>query len=180
MPSAELYGPATGTWTDTGPMHHRRAVHTATLLSSGLVLIAGGNRTEHKPLGTPLASAELYDPAIGAWKRPGSWRWGVRGTRPRPSVRHGPRHRRIDLPGRGSPASTERYDPATGQWTAGPPMEHARYNHTATLLSDGSVLIVGGVADVRWVEVTESDGSTHSELTPAGELDLLSAEIYRP
>ena len=77
-------------------------------------------------------------------------------------------------------ASTERYDPATGQWTAGPPMEHARYDHTATLMSDGSVLIVGGVADMRWVEVTESDGSTHSELTPAGELDLLSAEIYRP
>ena len=181
LTSAELYDPATGTWTDTGPMHTRRALHTGTLLSSGLVLIAGGNRAEHKPLGKALASAELYDPAIGAWTDTGqlevgrAWHTATALGDGTVLVTGGSIYR-----GAEALASTERYDPATGQWTAGPPMEHARYDHTATLMSDGSVLIVGGVADMRWVEVTESDGSTHSELTPAGELDLLSAEIYRP
>ena len=49
--SAELYDPGTGTFTATGSMNFARDEHTATLLTNGLVLIAGG-----------VASAEVYDP----------------------------------------------------------------------------------------------------------------------
>ena len=45
-----------------------RVSHTATLLPSGKVLVAGG-------LGNgllPLTSAEFYDPATGAWTATGS------------------------------------------------------------------------------------------------------------
>jgi len=62
---AELYDPATDTWTDTGSI--LCWFHTATLLPNGMVLVAGGlNVTSF------LASAELYDPAAGAWTGAGS------------------------------------------------------------------------------------------------------------
>jgi len=51
---AELYDPATGTFSRTGDMTTARANHTATLLLDGTVLISGGG----------AASAELYKPSV--------------------------------------------------------------------------------------------------------------------
>jgi hypothetical protein len=56
--SAELYDPATGTFSRTGDMTTARFGHTATLLLDGTVLIAGGWGLG----GQGLASAELYKP----------------------------------------------------------------------------------------------------------------------
>jgi hypothetical protein len=62
LSSAELYNPASGTWSATGSSGAPRAAHTATLLPSGRVLViagvyAGGNQP----------GAALYDPATGMW-----------------------------------------------------------------------------------------------------------------
>jgi hypothetical protein len=59
LASAELYNPATGTFTPTGSMNTARAGPTATLLNNGMVLIAGGTGPGY-PVGGTLASAELY------------------------------------------------------------------------------------------------------------------------
>jgi hypothetical protein len=55
---AELYNPSTGVWTTTGSLNTPRVEHTATLLSGGQVLVAGGQDKNYNY----LASAELYTP----------------------------------------------------------------------------------------------------------------------
>ena len=56
----------TGTFTPTGNMNTPRFFHTATLLPNGKVLIVGGY-TVCDSTCRPVASAELYDPAIGTF-----------------------------------------------------------------------------------------------------------------
>jgi hypothetical protein len=61
--SADLYDPATGTFTPTGRLTTVRYAHTGTLLSNGKVLIVGGGIDP----GVVLASAEIYDPTLGTF-----------------------------------------------------------------------------------------------------------------
>jgi hypothetical protein len=139
LTSAELYDPATETWTSTGSMNQPRFLDAVTLLASGKVLVAGGISTNF----ASIATAELYDPATGTWSATGST-----------NVAHVD-HTATLLPsglvllaggnvfGNNGP-SAELYDPATGTWSATGPMNEARSNHTATLLPSGQVLVAGG------------------------------------
>jgi hypothetical protein len=70
--SAELYNPAAGTWTYTGSST-RRSSHSATLLLSGQVLVAGGDNYAFDSSYTQatLASSEIYDTGAGAWRSTG-------------------------------------------------------------------------------------------------------------
>jgi len=58
LASAEVYDPATGTFSPTGSMSTARNGHAATLMADGRVLIAGGGNDTS----AYLASAELYQP----------------------------------------------------------------------------------------------------------------------
>jgi N-acetylneuraminic acid mutarotase len=64
--STELYDPATDAWTATGSMLQDRERHTATVLQSGQVLVAGGDYYDGVNAGF-LTECELYDPAVGTW-----------------------------------------------------------------------------------------------------------------
>jgi len=62
--TAEIFDPATNTFTATGSMTTQRADHAAALLPDGRVLITGGGRL----VGTfleDLATAEVFDPTTG-------------------------------------------------------------------------------------------------------------------
>src|SRR5262245_19062397 len=70
--SVPAQGP--GQWKVTGSLVTARLGHTSTLLSNGQVLVVGGKAGLHAP--SNLASAELYDPATGAWTTTGSMATG--------------------------------------------------------------------------------------------------------
>lgn len=124
----------------TGNMTVARMFHQASPLSDGRVLITGGYA---KPGTAPYASAEIYDPATGAF------------TPTAPMVQAREQHAAVTLQdGRvlvvggnifnswTGTAAAEIYDPATGQWSAAGTMTQPRARVVARLLPDGKVFVV--------------------------------------
>src|SRR5207248_2075996 len=129
-------------WTVTGSLVAARHDHTATLLPSGQVLVAGGENGNGF-----LSSAERYDSAGGMWMATG--RLGT--ARFRHTATLLPTGKVLVAGGTtvgSSLNSAELYDPVAGTWTATGSMGTARQNHTATLLSSGKVLVAGSGAGI--------------------------------
>ena len=200
---AGLYDSATGVFSGTGNMTANRGDHTATLLTNGKVLIAGG--ADQDPTGTGLASAELYDPSTGTFTQTGSMAVG-RFLHTATLLQNG----KVLIVGgaltsASDPVTTaEVYDPSTGIFTMTGAMATARERHIATLLPDGRVLIVGGTTSTGATATAEVyDPSTGSfsvtgsmaeartfhtaTLLPSGEVlvagggdENSTAEVYDP
>jgi N-acetylneuraminic acid mutarotase len=129
-------------WSRAASLATGREEHTATLLPNGKVLVAGG--TDGR--GTVLASAELYDPVKDRWTSAGA----MSETRIDHTATLLPSGKVLVAGGLVMPypgpslASAELYDPSTNGWSMAAPMIESRTRHTATLLPDGRVLLVGG------------------------------------
>lgn len=65
---AEVWGPTPGAWTRVGNLTTKRYIHAAVKLTSGKVLIAGGESYT----GNPFGDAELFDPATNSFTAVGS------------------------------------------------------------------------------------------------------------
>ena len=65
--TAEVYDPATNAWTPTGAMGTSRIYHTATLLPTGQVVVAGGNQYNGSSYSSALSTSESYDTSAGSF-----------------------------------------------------------------------------------------------------------------
>ena len=150
LQTAEVYDPATGTFSPTGNMVNPRTSHTATLLPDGTVLLTGGTVLDS---GSNAAgqSAELYDAVTRSFTPTGSMavpREGHTATlllNGKVLVVGG----FTDAPG----ATAELYDPSTRLFSPAGRMTTARGAHTATLLPNGTVLIAGGYPHTSTAEL---------------------------
>ena len=141
--SAERYDPATDVWSSVAAPGAPRVDHTATLLTDGRVLVAGGLDPLDESF-TILASVEIFDPATNTWQA-GAALPTPRQYQTATLLPHG-EVLLIDGEDRsGFLTSAELYDPVTDRWRTLPGRTLGRLNHTATLLLDGRVLAVGGL-----------------------------------
>ncbi len=140
--TAELYDPLARSFVRTGSMSTERVSHTATLLSDGRVLVAGGWDEEGV-----LRTAEVYDPATGTFSRVGDMAT-ARAAHTASPLRDGRVLFVGGYDGERSVPEAEIYDPATDRFEPADDMEIARSAHAATPLADGRVLVTGG-SDAR-------------------------------
>ncbi len=132
---AEIFDPATGSFSVSGNLNTPRADHTATRLNDGRVLIAGGRGD----LG-PLTSSEIFDPATGLFIA-GPNLSGARSGHTATVLGDG----RIFVAGGDIGGTGEFYDPSTDSFSsAGGSLVIARFMHSAALVVDDRVVIVGG------------------------------------
>src|SRR5262245_23107500 len=126
--SAEIYDPASETFTATGAMTFpRTAFHSAVLLLDGRVLLVGGCSGECS------SSAELYNPATGTFSRTGDMSVGQPYTAG-VLLRSG----KVLVVGY---RTAQIFDPASGTFASAVDIGISEFVYDGTLLLDGTVLI---------------------------------------
>ena len=126
--NAEIYHPGSATWSPAASMTQPRAAASAVRLPNGRVLVVGGMDAGSPP--STMASAEIYDPKTNTWTPTGSLHFARFEDVPAVLLPGG----RVlvtggfadtNFPTPAVLASTEIWNPHTGQWTTGDPMPRA-------------------------------------------------------
>ena len=144
--TAEIWDPETETTRDVGATEEEHDWASATLLDDGRVFLLGGG-------GLPTIGSEIWDPSTETWSRggaPDDARMGGQSATllldGRVLVVGGQTGELQDFSFLPPLRSIDIWDPATSSFTASGPLQIGRERHTATILRDGRVLIVGGVS----------------------------------
>ena len=141
-----------------GDVDTPRQGHSATGLDNGTVLILGGDEKDTGGGLTATASFEIYNPQTQSFTAAGNMTQ-ARSTHTATKLNDG----RVLIVG-GYPvygpgvasATAEIYDPGTGTCSAVAAPSMGRTLHTATLLADGRVLVIGGGAKFDFSDVVGS------------------------
>lgn len=184
LASAEIWDPDTAAFRTTGSMADSRIHHTATRLADGRVLAVAGVVASI----VPLASAELWDPVTGEWTPTGSLRqWRAEHTAT--ELDDG----RVLVIGGGSFTSdgfvtfdrAEIWDPASDAFSRAGRLTVPRRGHSATRLTDGRILVLGGSMTRASGEDVHTEAHSSAEVwdpldrsfDPAGSLTELRGDI---
>ena len=169
-----------GSFINTGSMLNARGGFTATLLRDGRVLVAGGDNSIVAADSKPSAStAEIYDPASGAFSATGS----LTANRYNHAAATLPDGRVLLAGGlvcvgtfvRCTPSalsSAEIYDPGTGTFTATANMLSAHPCPNALPLPNGKILILGGGPDPVTAEIFDPGTGTFTAANDAASREL--------
>ncbi len=191
LASTELYDPASNKFAPGPFMNVARESATATVIASGPnageILIAGGFGESRKP----LSSTEIYDPATNRFT-PGPAMNVGRGEHTATAIAAGPNTGMILIAGgegagEGTDsylASTELYDPASDTFAAGPSMNVARYEDTATVIPSGPnagmILIAGGTNYVGVLASAELYDPAANKFAPPLNTPKMKYELLPP
>jgi hypothetical protein len=140
-----LAASGSGPFTPVGSMKQERMFPAGALLHNGDVLIAGGDDLDNESTPVPK-TAELWSPASGGTFTPTG---PMNVSRQVFALTTLPNGRALavggspDLASGAGSATAELFNPATGRWTRTGSMPSGRLGHTATLLPDCRVLVVG-------------------------------------
>ena len=170
--SSEIYDPAANSWTPTsGPMATARYSHTATLLPSGQVLVAGGEGIDTNF----VANAELFNLSTGTWSSAGH-NGTARSLHTATLLRN---YGWVLVAGGWSKfytdflASVELFTVAG--WQSGNSLVTKRDWHTATQLPNGQVLVAAGFNSIAGqyspLQSAELYDSTQGTWSATGSLD---------
>lgn len=163
--SAEIYNPETKKFKPVGNLNEFLSEFTAIKLSNGKVLIIGGRRGNQSVRGT-----ELYNPKTEKFEAGPDMNFS-RMEHTATLLKNGNvlivGGKEMDLKRKKPPCASiiiqnELYDPKTNKFSIISGLNIPRFKHSAALLNDGRVLILGGVGDSPNFPV------------------LSSAEIYNP
>lgn len=127
----EIWDPASGTWSVAEPMKATRSGHHICLLQDGSVVVAGGH-----PMNTEaIKTAEIWNPKTEGWTPIKNWK-----VRSRSILGLVPQGEVLAVV---ESKSIQSWNPSTSYWSSSVDLPH-QYEGSATLLSDGRILILGG------------------------------------
>lgn len=170
------HAPALGHFTGADSLNEARWGHTATLLPDGRVLIVGGFAASDPDADVyepppPHASCELWDPVTQAFRPTGS----LAEARVGHTATLLPDGRVLVVGGASStedgdyfPETAEIWEPEGGTFGPAGSLDGPREAHTATLLSDGRVLVIGGWNNYQGL--AEVWDPTMMDFIPAGSV----------
>jgi len=158
---AQLYDPATNSWSLAAPPTTLRINPRSVLLGDGLVLVAGGLVAASGPLPF-LTTAEIYDPGTNAWSPAGEISANGYQSAALSALSNGTALAAGGGEGGKPTSSAELFDAPARTWLTTGSLNQPRSGAAALRLGDGSVLVVGG------------QGMSGSPLTTAERFDPAS------